>query len=300
MKNKKYALITPAHNEELYIEKTIQSVIQQTILPVKWVIVSDRSTDRTDDIVKNYMRRYDFIELCRLDGDSIRNFGHQVLAINAGYVRLKYSEFDFIGNLDADVSFDSNYYEIVLSKFQKNPMLGIAGGFIFEKCIGKFKSRQFNTIRSVPNAVQFFRRECFDSIGGYMPLKYGGHDWVIQVIAQMSGWRVEAFPELRVFHHRITGTGDGKILKGFMRMGLMDYSVGSHPLFEVVKCVRRIKGKPYIIGSLTRLAGYMIGYCKKEKRMVSSEFIKFLRQEQISRIKILSDVFQSDKDREFY
>lgn len=287
MERKKYALITPAHNEEAYIEKTVQSVIKQSVLPVKWVIVSDRSTDKTDDIVKKYIGEYDFIKLCRLEGDSIRHFGYQVRAINAGYEQLKYSEFEFIGNLDADVSFNLDYYENVLKKFSENPDLGIAGGFIYEKSNEGFQSRQFNTVKSVANAVQLFRRECYETIEGYMELKYGGHDWVAEVMARMNGWHVEAFPELSVFHHRKTGMGDGKLLRGILRMGLMDYSVGSHPLFEVFKCFRRIKGKPYLLGSLLRITGFILGYCWREKRIVSDDFIKYLRREQIQRLQTL-------------
>ena len=123
MFKKPYVLITAARNEEAYIEKTINSVISQTILPRKWVIVSDGSTDRTDQIVNKYAAKHDFIQLVHISGSTQRNFRSKVNAINIGYERLKHIEYEFIGILDADVSFKSDYFESILREFQKNPKL---------------------------------------------------------------------------------------------------------------------------------------------------------------------------------
>jgi len=284
--SKTYVLITPARNEEAYIEKTIQAVISQTVLPRKWIIVSDGSTDNTDEIVNKYMEKYYFIKLLSIRGDAQRNFGSQVRAINTGYKQLKHKEYEFIGNLDADVSFEPTYYEHVLEKFRENPKLGLAGGFIYEERNGTFKSRVFNSVISVPHAIQLFRRECYEIIGGYIPMKYGGPDWCAEVMAGMNGWQVESFPELRVFHHKPTLTAEGILRCGF-RQGLMDYSVGSHPLFEVFKCISRVKAKPYLIYASYRMAGFISGYYRKEKKMVSDEFIKYLRREQMQRLQSL-------------
>jgi len=281
-----YVIITPARNEEAYIEETIQSVISQTVLPLKWVIVSDGSTDRTDKIAKKYLDNYSFMVLLSIKGDAQRNFGSQVRAINIGYEHLKHLRYDFIGNLDADVSFAPNYYERVLEKFQQNPKLGLAGGFIYEQYKGSFRSRPFNSIRSVPHAVQLFRKECYESIGGYIPLKYGGPDWYAEVMARMNGWQVESFPELKVFHHRHTATADGK-LRGMFQEGLRAYSVGSHPLFEIFKSLRRIEKKPFFVYSFFRMAGFIAAYLRGEQRVVSDEFVKYLRKEQMERLKSL-------------
>jgi glycosyltransferase involved in cell wall biosynthesis len=280
----KYVLVTPAHNEEAFIEKTIRSVAHQSIAPAKWIIVSDRSTDGTDEIVRHYAKQYDFLHLLRIEGNAERWFGGQVRAFCAGYEQLRGMEYEFIGNVDADVTFGSDYYENILRRFQQNSKLGIAGGFIYEKDDGDFKSRNFNSARSVANAVQLFRRECYEMTGGYMPLQYGGHDWVIEVAARMKGWEVQAFPELPVFHHRCTGTGDGRILRARFRQGLMDYAVGSHPFFEFVKCLRRIKARPYFLGGLFRMAGFVWGYVRREERIVSHELVRYLRDEQVTRV----------------
>jgi len=283
MSSSKYVLITPARNEEDYIEKTIRSVIAQTILPMKWIIVSDGSTDRTDDIIGGYLEKHPFIELLRRKGDDRRNFGSQVHAINTGYEKVFGIDYDYIGNLDADVSFPSEYYRILLNRLNSRPRLGLAGGCIYEEQKGQFKPRRSNRTTSVPHAIQLFRRDCFEEIGGYIPLRYGGPDWHAEVMARMKGWEVESFSDLPVNHHKPTLTAEGK-LKGGFRQGRMDYSLGSNPLFEVVKCLARVYAKPYGLFSASRLAGFFWGYLIREKRPVSKEFIKFLRDEQYSKV----------------
>jgi glycosyltransferase involved in cell wall biosynthesis len=279
----KYVLITPARNEEAFIERTIQSVISQTILPEVWVIVSDGSTDRTDKIVKSHMKKYKFISFVRRDGDDLRNFGSQVRAFNAGFRKLNGLEYDFIGNLDADVSFQSDYYEAILKKFSDCPRLGLAGGFIFEESNGKFGSRRYNRTYSVAHAVQLFRRSCFEDIGGYVPLRYGGSDSYAEATARFKGWNVKAFPELPVYHHKPTLTAEGMLMGG-LRQGKMDYDLGSSIIFELLKCIARTKVKPYGIYAGYRFAGFISGYFAKEKRGVPKEFIMELRSEQYSKI----------------
>ncbi len=279
----RYVLITPARNEDAYIEKTIQSVIKQTIPPLKWVIVSDGSTDRTDEIVKGYLKKHKFIQLLRREGDNRRNFGSQVRAINAGYNLMQGLEYDFIGNLDADVSFGDDYYETLLKRFIDNTRLGLAGGFIFEKRNGQFKSRPFNRISSVAHAVQLFRRSCFEDIGGYVPLKYGGPDWHAEVSARRGGWEVKSFPDLPVYHHKPGLSAEGQYKGGF-REGRMDYSLGSLPLFEVFRCLARVR-RPYgPLYSIYRFAGFSWGYLIREERPVAKDFIEYLRKEQKRRI----------------
>lgn len=281
--SKRYVIVTAAYNEEAFIEKTIAAVAAQTLLPEKWVIVSDASTDRTDEIVRYYSNAYDFIHLLRITEEHPRHFAAQVHAINLGCKYLRNRDYRFIANLDADVSFEPTYYERLLARFDNDPTLGVGGGFIYEKRGKRFQSRRLNSQRSVAHAVQMFRRECFESIGGYLALPYGGPDWHALVNAQLHGWRVAAFPDLHVVHYRSTGSAD-KILHHWFRQGRMDYSMGCGPLFEMVRLGRRIPSKPYLLGSLIRLAGFLYGYCQREPRPVSPEFIKFLRRDEHNRL----------------
>ena len=128
----KYALITPARNEEKFIEKTIQSVIGQTIQPQHWIIVNDNSTDHTGEIAQKYADAHDFIQVIHTTGDAKRNFGSKVKAVTYAFEQLADVEFDYIGNLDADISFDPDYYENILRKLEENPKLGLAGGTRFD------------------------------------------------------------------------------------------------------------------------------------------------------------------------
>jgi glycosyltransferase involved in cell wall biosynthesis len=278
-----YVLITPARNEEAYIEKTIQAVISQTALPLKWIIVSDGSTDRTDEIIKSYLNNNPFMVLLQREGDTQRNFGSQVRAFNTGYERVHGLEYDYIGNLDADVSFQPDYYETILKRFLVNPRLGLGGGYIYEEQSRQFKSRSGNRKSSVAHAIQLFRRSCFEDIGGYIPLKYGGSDSYAEVMARMKKWEVQAFTDLPVYHHRPTLTAEG-ILKGSFRQGRMDHSLGGSPFFEIFKCVGRINVKPYGLYSASRLAGFLWGYFRRDKGSVSTDFMKHLRSEQYGKI----------------
>src|SRR3989442_14552513 len=125
--NLTYVLITPARNEEAFIEQTIKSVVCQTILPVKWVIVSDGSTDGTDDIVKKYAAEHKWMELVRMPERTERHFAGKVHAFNAGYEKVRDLNYDIIGNLDADITFEEDYISFLLRKFTENSQLVVGG-----------------------------------------------------------------------------------------------------------------------------------------------------------------------------
>jgi poly-beta-1,6-N-acetyl-D-glucosamine synthase len=278
-----YVLITAAYNEEANIEKTIESVLSQTLLPLRWVVVSDGSVDQTDEIVEKYANRHSFIRFLRVVRAPGRSFGSKVRALHAGNAMLKDVGYEFIGNLDADVSVPPSYFEDLISHFAGRPLLGLAGGFVVEESYGEFRDRKQNRVYSVAHAAQVVRRGCYEAIGGYAVLEYGGEDWHAQTCAKMNGWEVEAFPELKIFHHRLTGEADN-LLRHKFRQGRMDYSFGSYPLFETLKCLERVSARPFFIGSLTRLAGFICSWICQEQRPVSEEFIAYLRAEQKEKV----------------
>lgn len=274
-----YVLATAAYNEEENIEKTIQSMLAQTELPQRWIIVSDGSVDKTDEIVQSYADKYEFIRFLRVTRPPGRSFRTKIMALQAGIQLLGDISFQFIGNLDADISIGPTYFADLIDKFARNPKLGIAGGFVHEGKDGEFQMRSSNRVYSVAHAAQLVRRECYEAIGGYAVLEYGGEDWHAQTSARMLGWSAEAFPELPISHHRPTGTGDILVRHKF-RQGRMDYSFGSDPIFETFKCLQRLGEKPLILGSFARLAGFFWSSILREARPVSPEFISFLRAEQ--------------------
>jgi len=284
MKDARYALITPAHNEEEYIEKTIESVISQTVLPNKWVIVSDGSTDHTDEIVAEYTTKHDFIELVRIDRDSIRSFGSAIRAINTGYEQLKGVEYDFVGNLDADVVLEPDYYQAILAKFQANTKLGLAGGLVCD-CHWNKAYPILTAVDSVRGAIQMFRRECYEQIGGYTCIGMGGYDTVAEIKARTYDWEVRTFPDAKALHLRPTGTAQSSILQARFRQGKIEYRVRYHPLFEIAKCLSRIREKPYLLGSVFRLSGYCWSFLHREHPVLPRDAVSYLRCEQLEKLK---------------
>ena len=187
--------------------------------------------------------------------------------------------------MDADVSFDPHYYENILDKFQNISRLGVAGGWVCEQQNGTFIPRFGSTVLSVPGSIMLFRKKCFLNINGYVPLPMGGEDSVAEIMARMHGWETRSFPELKVCHHRKTCTGNANIYLARLRQGIVEYSIGTHPLFLLSKVIRRLIEKPYVVGSLLRLAGFTISYITRENRQIPDEVILFIRQEQIKRLR---------------
>jgi biofilm PGA synthesis N-glycosyltransferase PgaC len=282
-----YVLITAARNEEAYIETTIRAVVEQDTRPKEWVIVSDGSTDGTDDIVRRYLPRHDFIRFVRRSAGEERSFASKVQAFRVGYQHLRETCYRYIGNLDGDVSFDRDYHDRILATFQADARLGIAGGFIYEEHGGRFVRRPSNSVGSVAGAVQLFRRECFEAIGGHVPLKYGGEDTWAEVMARMAGWRVRSVGDVKAYHHRRTASARGKVLVSRFVEGRADFALGNHPTFEAFKCIRRLTEQPYVVGTLCRLAGFVWGAIRPEERTVTPEFVRYLRKEQTERIRRL-------------
>ncbi len=278
-----YVLITPARNEEKYIEKTIQSVIAQTILPKKWVIVSDGSTDRTDEIVNQYRSRYEWIDLERMPEHRDREFAAKVHCFNSGYERIKDLPYDIIGSLDADISFEYDYFEFLLSKFSEFPRLGVAGTPFVEG--SNHYDYRFTNIEHVSGACQLFRRQCFDDIGGYVPIKGGGIDWTAVTTARMKGWMTRTFTEKTCFHHRKMGTGSSSMLMTWFKHGQKDYFLGGHPLWQVFRAFYQMTKKPYVVGGTLLLLGYAWARVTGVDRSVSQELMKFHRGEQMRRLK---------------
>ena len=274
-----YVLITAARNEESYIEGTIKSVIGQTERPKRWVIVSDSSEDLTDVIVSEYASYYPFISLVRREKGVNRNFASKVEAIKLGFEKLADDDYEFYGNLDADITIEPHYYEYVLKKFKENPRLGIAGGVLLDFYNG-FYHKHNAPSNSVGGPIQMFRRECYEQIGGFIPLEMGNEDGVAEVMGRMHGWEVESFPELRVLHHRETGTEGRNVWAVRYREGKLEYLIGYHPLFHLARMVQRLFYRPYIFGSVLRTFSFFLMYIKRPKRPVPEEYIKYLRWEE--------------------
>ena len=278
-----YVLITPARNEADYIELTMKSMIAQTVSPLKWVIVSDGSTDGTDSIVQKYAAQYKWIELLRTPERKERHFAGKVYAFNAGYERVKALDYDIIGNVDADISFGNDHFEFLLGKFMANPDLGVAGTAFIEDSSVAYDYEVVN-IEHVSGQCQIFRRECFEKIGGYLPIKGGGVDWTAVTTARMKGWKTRTFTERTFTHHRKMGTGMSTLLTSRFRFGKQDYYLGGHPLWEIFRSMYQMKKKPYILGGVFLLVGFYWSLLMRVEKSVPKELETFRRKEQMHRL----------------
>lgn len=284
----KYALITPAWNEEKHLEQVIRSVTAQTVLPVRWIIVSDGSTDRTDEIVRCASKQFPWIILLRLERDTDRHFAGKAHAVNASYASLRDVAFDLVGNLDADITLPPDYYEFLLSKFKELPGLGVAGTPFVEEG-GAAGSHSYGhalaNVTHVSGACQLFRRRCFEEIGGYTPIKGGGIDWVAVTTARMRGWTTRTFLERTCSHHRAMGTADRNRIRARFRHGQEDYYVGNHPIWELARSLFQMKNSPLVLGGLSLIAGYTWGWFSRRSNPIPQDLRMFHRREQTQRLR---------------
>jgi poly-beta-1,6-N-acetyl-D-glucosamine synthase len=281
-----YVIVTPARNEGQFIEFTLQSVTTQTVRPLKWVIVSDGSTDGTDGIVARYAAKYPWIELVRMPDRAERNFAGKVLAFNAGYARVKDLNYQVIASLDADISFDPHYFQFLLTKLANDPLLGLTGT-PFQELSGRMYDYRFVSIEHVSGACQVFRRECFEAIGGYMPVRGGSIDHIAVISSRMKGWKTRTWTETVCIHHREIGTAQRIALSSKFKYGIKDYVVGNHPLWELFRTGHQMALPPFCAGGLALGAGYLWAMLRRVDRPVPREFIVFHRREQMGRLKKL-------------
>jgi poly-beta-1,6-N-acetyl-D-glucosamine synthase len=279
-----YVVVTPARNEARSIELTIRSMLAQTILPRKWVIVSDGSTDGTDDIVAQYAIQHPWIELVRLPERSERNFAGKVHAFNAGLERLASLAYDAVVSLDADITFDPEYFSFLLGKLSAHPDLGLVGT-PFRELSGETYDYRFVSAEHVSGACQVFRRSCFEAIGGYVPIRGGSIDHVAVITARMKGWKTRTFTGKHCLHHRNVGTAQHGPVAAKFKLGVKDYAIGNHPLWEVVRCAYQITRRPRPLGGLALGAGYFWAFLRRDARPVSAELVAFHRGEQIARLR---------------
>jgi glycosyltransferase involved in cell wall biosynthesis len=278
-----YVLITPARNEAAFIEQTILAVIHQTVKPAKWVIVSDGSTDGTDEIVNKYVREHPWIELIRMPDRAERHFGGKAIAFNAGHDKMRHVLYDIIGNLDADITFDEDHFDFLLKKFAQDKTLGVAGT-PFREGNTQYDYR-FSRKEHVSGACQLFRRECFETIGGYVPLKGGGIDLAAVVTARMRGWKTETFTEKACLHLRPMGKAGPHYLKYTFRSGHGDYILGVHPVWQFFRSIYQMSAKPLFLSGFLLLSGYFWGMITHPPKPVSEEFVRFRRKEQMCWLK---------------
>jgi len=281
-----YLLITPARNEGQYIRKTCESVVNQTILPTLWVIADDGSSDDTREIVEEYAARYNFIRVVGVSSAKVGGLngrlsrGVDAVVFNEALGGVDPADFDYLGKLDADVEFEPDYYQRLFAEFEKDERLGICAGHFYEYLGGVL------TLAKVPDwhvrgAGKFYRRACFEAIGGIENVL--AWDGIDEAKAQMNGWYSRSFLEPKVVHLRPQGSTDG-VLTGRARLGLGSYILHYHPLFLLLRAAKLGLARPYFLGGVAYMYGYLNAVVTRPGRYEDREVIRFLRQTQIRRM----------------
>ena len=276
----KYCILTPTRDEEEFIANTIDCVARQTIRPAEWIIVNDGSKDRTGKIIDEYAEKYSWIRALHRPDRGFRTTGGGVEAFLDGLKLLTCQDWDFVVNLDGDVTFQDDYFEKCFQRFADNTQLGIGGGTIYNKIGNELVLEKCPTFH-VRGATKIYRRACWETLGGLV--RGLGWDTVDELTANMHGWKTETFDELHLIHHRVTGSSWGT-WQGAVKDGKADYLVGYHPLFFAGKCVRRIFKPPYVVQSLGLSYGFLRCYIEKTSRVVNPEVVHFVRQQQLGRL----------------
>jgi glycosyltransferase involved in cell wall biosynthesis len=282
MKKPKYFIVSPARNEEKFIEHTLQSVIRQSLLPERWLIVDDGSNDNTAVIVERFCREFSWIELVSLPDRGFAKYGPGVVeAFDNGYELIKNKYFDYLVKLDCDLSFGSTYFEDIFSKFVNDSKLGIASGHTYYERNDEliWEDAPLDHTRG---SCKVYLRACFEEIGGLQ--RTLGWDCIDEVTARMKGWTTRSYPEFRVIHHRKLGSTLG-LAKGKRRQGYTNYITGYHPIYFALKTLYRVFAKPYFLGSFFCWFGFYYASLTREPRVVDRHFIRFMRKEQMQKLR---------------
>jgi biofilm PGA synthesis N-glycosyltransferase PgaC len=279
--NPRYIIVTPARDEEKHIEFAVQSVLRQTILPVEWLIVDDGSTDRTGEIVDRYSVQYPWIRVIHRKNRGFRKSGGGVMeAFYDGYNKLQSTNWDFIVKLDGDLGFSPDYFEKCFAHFHQDSRLGIGGGEIHHLIDGELKL-EANPRFHVRGATKIYKRACWEAIGGLWPAP--GWDTIDEVKANMLGWTTYAFPELHLLHHRFTGTEDG-LFRDRVKHGVACYVSRYHPLYVAASCMRRLAKKPYVVGSVGIMYGFLKAHFARPPRLEDRTYLAYIRSQQLRRL----------------
>jgi biofilm PGA synthesis N-glycosyltransferase PgaC len=279
----RYSIITPVRDEAPYIERTLASVIHQSILPVEWIIVDDGSTDGTGEILDRYSAQTSWIRVVHRTNRGYRAAGGGVMeAFRAGYSVLSDHRWDFIVKLDGDLSFPSDYFELSLYQFMADDKLGIGGGTVCKLRSGEL---EVDSVGDPPfhvrGATKIYRRACWEQI---CPLVEGpGWDTIDEVKANMRGWTTRTFVNLKVIQHKPTGGASGN-WNNWLKNGRANYIAGYHPLFMFGKCMKRAFRASILVESVALMGGFLSGYIKGVSQAPDKETIRYLRDQQIRHI----------------
>ena len=278
-------IISPVRDEAALIEKTLQSVVAQTVRPVEWVIVDDGSKDNTAAIVQRYADQYPFIRLVRMQDRGFRKLGGGVIAaFKFGLSQSITTNHEFVAKLDGDMSFGPQYLEIMLKAFEADPKLAAVSGKVFRP-EGNGFIEEFCIAEHVAGQFKLYRWTAFQEIGGFIEeVLWDGID---VHSARMLGWHTKSFdaPQARLIHHRLMGSSDKNVYRGRLRLGRGIYFMGYHPLYALASSIFRMRERPFVIGGVLIIVGYIKAAAQGVARYNNPAFIHYLQDWQMAELK---------------
>ena len=275
----RYLLISPCRDEARFLPATLASVARQSVLPAKWVIVDDGSTDSTPSILRDAAARHSYIEIVRREDRGRRRVGAGVIdAFNAGLERVHLDDYDFVGKLDVDLELPERYFERVLARFEAEPRLGNFSGKVYLRdSDGSLRPERMGDENAI-GAAKFYRVACFREIGGFV--RAVCWDGIDGHVCRMRGWIARSVnePDLRLVHLRPMGSSQGGIWRGRRRWGAGKWFMGSAWYYVLAVALYRMAEPPYVIGGLSILVGYLTAALGGRKRLENWEFRRHLRR----------------------
>ena len=276
-----FYIVIPAHNEEAYLAQTLQSLVNQTLLPKKLVVVNDNSTDGTQEIIDTFSSQYSFITSIHTISSESHAPGSKVInAFNAGLQSLD-DDYDIICKFDADLIFPKNYLASIQLMFEKEPQCGIAGGFCYIQKNGTWILEDLTNQDHIRGALKAYRKSCFNKINGLKNTM--GWDTVDELLAQYHGWKVCTNTNLHVQHLKPTGTS--YISGSKYKQGEAFYRLRYGWLLSHIASAKLAYKKKSFLFYLYCLKGYVKAYQKDIPFMVSKEEGKYIRQLRWKKIK---------------
>ena len=280
----RYVVVTPARNEEDTIGKTLASMVAQTVRPMQWIIVNDGSTDRTREIVEAYTRKHDWIVLFDRRDRGFRQLGAGVVhAFDEGLAESTVTDWDFVVKLDADLSFQPDYFENLLRRFDADPKLGIASGKTFlPQPDGSLKIEWCHD-EHVRGPAKMYARHCWEAIGGLEAVR--GWDMIDETHAQMRGFETHSFIEEEILHHRPIDGRQSNVYRSRFDMGRLHYRFGYLWLYNLVRSTRStLQDYPRVIGGILLFLGWHWAWLRRDERR-DEAFIEFVQEKQRARMR---------------
>jgi glycosyltransferase involved in cell wall biosynthesis len=277
----KYYIVIPSHNEEALISLTLQSLVEQTVLPTKIVVVNDNSTDKTEDVVNSFISKYSFISLVNKTSDAIHLPGSKVIqAFQKGLETLD-ENYDFIVKADADLIFPNNYFETIIKHFKSDERIGMAGGFCYIEKNGEWILENLTDKDHIRGALKAYRKETFKQIGGLKPEM--GWDTVDELLCKFYNWKVVTDESLHVKHLKPTGANYNKTAR--YKQGEAFYSLGYGFWITTIASLKlaMMKKKPLLF--IDYIKGFWKAKSSKKPLLVTDEQAKFIRNYRLQKMK---------------